>query len=89
MKAFESMADADFVQCQNFERVEWIVEDVGEYARKNSFWVVITGVRYEEELLHLKIKLSQRNVDKMYMISALSLKPIAIWRILEYGVCTL
>ena len=40
MKAFESMADADFVQCQNFERVEWIVEDVGEnarnYTRKNS-----------------------------------------------------
>lgn len=68
MKALESMADADFVQCQNFERVEWIVEDVGEnarnFARKNSFWVVITGVRYEEELLHLKIKLSQRNVDK-------------------------
>lgn len=67
MKALESMADADFVQCQNFERVEWIVEDVGEnarnFARKNSFWVVITGVRYEEELLHLKIKLSQRNVD--------------------------
>lgn len=76
MKALESMADADFVQCQNFERVEWIVEDVGEntrnYARKNSFWVVITGVRYEEELLHLKIKLSQRNVDKRYLISALS-----------------
>lgn len=67
MKALESMADADFVQCQNFESVEWIVEDVGEnarnFARKNSFWVVITGVRYEEELLHLKIKLSQRNVD--------------------------
>lgn len=67
MKALESMADADFVQCQNFERVEWIVEDVGEnarnFARKNSFWVVITGVRYEEELLHIKIKLSQRNVD--------------------------
>lgn len=67
MKALESMADADFVQCQNCERLEWIVEDVGEnarnYARKNSFWVVITGVRYEEELLHLKIKLSQRNVD--------------------------
>lgn len=78
MKAFESMADADFVQCQNFERVEWIVEDVGEnarnYARKNSFWVVITGVRYEEELLHLKIKLSQRNVD-----IRLSFKPIEIW----------
>ena len=41
MKALESMADADFVQCQNFERVEWIVEDVGEnarnFARKNSF----------------------------------------------------
>ena len=68
MKALESMVDADFVQCQNFELVEWIVKDVGEnartYARKNSFWVVITGVRYEEELLHLKIKLSQRNVDK-------------------------
>ena len=78
MKASESMADADFVQCQNFERVEWIVEDVGEnarnYARKNSFWVVITGVRYEEELLHLKIKLSQRNVD-----IRLSFKPIEIW----------
>ena len=60
-EAFESMADADFVQCQNFERVEWIVEDVGENARNYaikkefSFWVVITGVRYEEELLHLKI----------------------------------
>ena len=60
--------------------MKWIVEDVGKnsrnYARKNSFWVVITGVRYEEELLHLKIKLSQRNVDKRYMISALSFKPI-------------